>query len=151
VVCQSRLTELLDYAPETGKFCWKVRRKAHGGYVLPDDVAGHLSDRGYVFIGIDGVIYRAHRLAWLYVTGLMPDTQIDHVNGDRADNRWGNLRSATNALNAQNLRRPHRDNRTGYLGVTKHAGGKFAAHISIDGKVRHIGLFADAISAHKAY
>lgn len=149
-ITAAALRSLLTYDPETGRFHWRVRRNAHGGPVMPGDEAGHKADDGHVLIGVDGRVYRAHRLAWLYVHGVMP-ARVMHRNGQRDDNRLDNLQPGTPAQIARNLQRPHRDNLTGRLGVTLHAGGKYAAHICTAGRVRHIGLFATADAAHQAY
>ena len=109
-----RLREVLDYGPDTGVFTWKIRTNSR---VKVGDVAGALRPDGYIQISIDGRLHRAHRLAWLYVTGESPPDQIDHINGVRDDNRIANLRLATSAENKQNLRRAKSRNKTGFLGV----------------------------------
>jgi len=147
-----KLKTLLSYSPETGCFTWRVRRNASGGPVTPGDQAGHLRDNGYTIIGIDGKIYRAHRLAWLYHYGVEPPKLIDHINGNRSDNRICNLREVTVSQNAQNTYKPHRDSRTGKLGVTQSKEtGSFLAHISVGGRTRHLGSFKTAEAAADAY
>lgn len=83
ILSAKRLREILDYNPETGVFKWKVmlahRRK-------PGDVAGNLS-HGYIEIGIENRSYRAHHLAWLYIHGELPQVMIDHIDGNRSNNR----------------------------------------------------------------
>jgi len=103
-------------------------------------------------IGIDGTYYYAHRLAWLYVYGRWPHPEVDHKNGDFTDNRLRNLREATRLQNSWNKRRPHANNKTGLLGVSwKARNKKWCAQIKAFGKVTHIGLFNDPVSAHRAY
>lgn len=97
---------------------------------------------------IGGQIYSAHRLAWLAHYGSEPPAQIDHINGDRADNRIANLRSATNQENSQN--RAARKNACGYTGVSKHF-RKYIAHIRDGDSIRHLGLFGTPEEAHAAY
>lgn len=92
----------------------------------------------------------AHRLAWLYVHGEWPSKHLDHLNGNRTDNRIENLRQVSVAENAENTRRPHRDNKSGYLGVCKKR-GKWLAVIQIKGKYTRIGLFDTPEMAHEAY
>ncbi len=89
---------LLNYDPETGYFYWKVSR----GGRKAGTRAGSKNANGYLKIRIKGTDYRAHRLAWLFVTGDWPDHDIDHVNGNRLDNRFENLRDVTHAVNHRN-------------------------------------------------
>ena len=83
-----RLRQLLDYSPETGLFYWRVKR----GSVAAGTEAGTWHGNGYRKIHIDGVPHLAHRLAWLYVHGEHPTGEIDHRNGNPADNRISKLR-----------------------------------------------------------
>ena len=100
---------------------------------------------------IDEREYSAHRLAWLYVHGAWPTGQIDHINGDRGDNRISNLRDVTPALNTQNQRRAARSNKSsGLLGVTANR-GRWLAQISIGGKSRNLGRYATPEEAHAVY
>lgn len=96
---QNRLKELLRYDPLTGVFYW-LNPTAY--CMHPGDVAGFVDYTGYAYIKIDRVKYSAHRLAWLYVHGSMPDEQIDHVNNNRSDNRISNLRLASRSQNMMN-------------------------------------------------
>ena len=79
-----RLREVLDYDPDTGVFTRKVRTASS---VKVGDVAGSLNGKGYIRIRVDGRLYFAHRLAWLYVHGEWPVDQVDHINGIKNDNR----------------------------------------------------------------
>ncbi|WP_082492943.1 HNH endonuclease signature motif containing protein [Acidovorax sp. Leaf160] len=90
-------------------------------------------------------------MAWLYVNGAWPDGQIDHINGNRADNRIANLRVCSNADNGQN-RGVNANNRSGSPGVSFHSKAqKWQAHIGIQG-VRHaLGFFASKEDAAAAY
>lgn len=87
-----RLKELLTYDPETGVFIWRGWRS---GSAVAGSVAGSLHSDGYVCIKIGRCLYRAHRLAFLYMTGSRPIGQVDHINMNRADNRWCNLRETS--------------------------------------------------------
>ena len=142
-----RLRELLDYDQETGVFTRKVKLCNR---VKVGDVAGYLNRKGYIHIRVDGRSHKAHRLAWLYVHGVWPQSGIDHINGIKDDNRIINLREATHSDNQQNLRKPHADNKIGLLGVSR-SQGKFKAQINVDGKVRTIGRFHTPEAAHAAY
>lgn len=118
--------------------------------MLAGDVAGCRTSRGYSVLAVDGVLYRAHRLAWFYVTGAWPQGEVDHINGQRADNRFLNLRVVTGAINSQNRRRANGNSRTGLLGVYPHKTG-FQARIMVSGSRRHLGTFQTAEAAHAAY
>lgn len=141
------LTSLLHYDPETGVFRWKVDRQGHA---RAGDVAGSRPPYGYVDIMVGGRRYGAHRLAWFYVHGKWPDGQIDHMNCVRDDNRISNLRDVPGSINRQNLRSPHRDNQTGFLGVMKN-GRRFAARIQVDHKYQNLGNFKTPEEAASAY
>ena len=151
------LRKLLDYNPETGEFYWKVDRVCiHAG-----TKAGIVHHRGYVTITIKGKSYLAHRLAWLHYYGEWPANdmyQIDHINGNRADNRIINLRLATKSNNASNRKVPI-CNTSGVIGVAFSAKAKrWIAYINAGeydstfrGRKRiHLGSFIDFESAVKA-
>src|SRR5690349_20811660 len=111
-----KVRQVLSYDAITGQFTWRVSK---GLRVRAGGNAGFVAqgaNTGYVIIGIDGRQYRAHRLAWFYVTGEWPPDEIDHINGNRADNRWANLRPATVAENQRNRAKSKR-NTSGYKGV----------------------------------
>lgn len=144
---QSRLKELLHYDPKTGVFIWKISR----GKRKAGSVAGGFSSYGYVEIRIDTVSYKAHRLAFLFVTGEIP-VEVDHINGVRTDNKWVNLRSCTTGENKQNLGGAKSNSKTGLLGSSFHkSSGKYRAAICVDRVITEIGYFATAELAHEAY
>lgn len=144
---QDRLKELLSYDPETGFFTWLIYRNCNsrvGGR------AGTINTRGYRAINIEGCVLLAHRLAWFYMNGVWPDSDIDHKSGIRDDNRWANLRVLSRAQNMQNLHTHHKDNKTGYLGVVPYK-SRFTAHIRINGKNKYVGTYDTPELAHAAY
>lgn len=129
-----------SYDPETGLFM----SKAHGRHV------GAVNSRGYAELKINSKNYKAHRLAWLYMTGAWPADQIDHINAVRSDNRWINLRAATHSENQQNLRKPRVTNSSGHTGVRwRGEVRKWAADICRNGKriVRYFDSKQEAIAA----
>lgn len=142
---QKYLKEILHYTPDTGEFIWKVRiaRRVHIG-----DIAGCLSPRGYITIVISGKIYLAHRLAFLYMTGVMPE-QADHDNHIRNDNKWKNLNKATNTTNQRN-QSLFKNNKSGCMGVCwSKASNKWVASIKVNGKRIYLGLHSELADAAK--
>lgn len=139
------LREDLSYDPVTGEF---RRTREVSSNARVGSIAGALHRNGYRYIGLRGRSYRACRLAWLYMTGSWPVALVDHANCDTADDRWENLREATNSQNAANARL-RRDTRTGFKGV-KRLGRKWQARIGGSGQ-QHLGTFDTAEEAHDAY
>ena len=151
MLTQARLKELLHYDPETGVFTWRADRRGHRN-IRAGDVAGHKTPKGYVVIGIGGKVYKAHRLAWLYLHGAWPAEDIDHRFGVSAGNGVGNLREATHAQNAHNQHRAQRNNRSGLLGASWYGrDGTWRAKIVVGGKQKHLGYFATPEAAHEFY
>lgn len=147
MITYQRLRELLIYCPETGKFSWRGVRANR----LPEQSVGWISWNGYHCLGVDNHIYRAHRLAWLYVTGEWPKADIDHINGTRSDNRWNNLREATRGQNLANKRMDSR-NTSGFKGVSwSRKCKKWQAHIKVNRKSQFLGFFESKEMAHMAY
>lgn len=145
----TRLREVLDYCPQTGVFTWRqqVRKTVSIG-----SVATANGGNGYLRIRVGRRVFQAHRLAWLYVHGVWPAHVIDHINGDRADNRIDNLRDVTPQVNIQNQRSPIRSSSSGLLGACKDKqSGKWRSQITIEGVTQYLGLFDTAQQAHEAY
>lgn len=146
---QSRLLEVVSYSQETGLFTRKIRTC---NKVKVGDMPNCLNSEGYIHFRVYGQLHKAHRLAWLAVTGRPPVGQIDHINGDRKDNRFCNLREVTNSQNQQNRRNARKDNKSStHMGVG-HYKGKWRSRIQIDKKSVWLGLFdteADAVEAYK--
>ena len=144
----ARLRELLSYDSATGIFRRLVSTSSNA---KAGDVAGSLSNKGYLLIYVDGSRYLAHRLAWLYVHGAWPDDQLDHWNGIRSDNWIENLRKATNDQNQQN-RVASRGSTSGHLGVCWHSSNKrWMAQIMIGKKTKYLGYFSSVEEASAAY
>ncbi|WP_320728213.1 HNH endonuclease [Enterobacter ludwigii] len=137
---RERLMELLSYSPVTGRFTWIKS----GPGVTVGKVAGNSSgNKGYVRIKIDGHLYLAHRLAWLYVYGSWPKEEIDHVNLIRDDNRISNLREASRAQNSRN-KHLRKDNSSGDKGVYWHKGShKWQVSSGLNGNLFYLGLYDD--------
>ena len=146
---QERLKEVLHYSRETGIFTWLITANRNGAAI--GDEAGWLRDNGYRMIAINGVDYRAHRLAWFYIYGEWPE-QIDHKDHIRRHNWIDNLRDVSSSENGKNQSIPKR-NKSGIIGVRWHAQKcKWHAQIGVDMKKIHLGYFTcieDAAEARK--
>lgn len=148
-----RLRELLDYDPATGAWTWLVDR---GPKVKAGDVAGskHWYKKDKTFrrvIKIEDRLYLASRLAFLYLKSRWPHGQVDHQNTDTIDDRWKNLREATQTQNMYN-RKTQRNNHLGVKGIRKR-GNRFSARIKTDGKSLFLGSFEtmeEAAAVHLA-
>jgi hypothetical protein len=149
MLTQERLKEVLEYDPASGNFIWKKRISIRCSV---GEIAGKLGPQGYVLIGIDKKQYRAHRLVWLYFFAKFPTEDLDHINGNRADNRLNNLREVSRSVNNQNQRSGKSNNKTGYLGVSIHSKSpKFVATIKLNNKTKYLGLFKTPEEAYEVY
>lgn len=145
---QAKLKSLLSYDAETGIF---VRLKSFPN-ALKGDVAGSRDKDGYLTIKLLGKSYKAHRLAWLYVHGVWPKGQMDHIFHIKDDNRIVKIRDASHVINGRN--RPlNKNNTTGFNGVSFiKREGVFRASIRVNGKPIILGRFKDiedAIASRK--
>jgi hypothetical protein len=151
IISQERLKAFLSYDPDTGIF----RRLISGGGSKVGRIAGCRKCRdGYTRIRVGDRLYLAQRLAWLYQTGQWPVTELDHKNGNRADNRFANLREATPILNGQNRRGPRSDNSHGYWGakfMPKQGEKPWLARIQVNCKMIYLGYFHTGEQAQAAY
>lgn len=141
------LESLLLYDPEAGHFAWRQQR---GNRIKVGSRAGAINTEGYVIIRVDRIEHRAHRLAFLFMTGETPAI-IDHINGNRADNRFSNLRAATPLINSINCKM-RKTNTSGHKGVSFFkASGRWQASIRVNRKRLHLGLFETPELAGEAY
>lgn len=139
MITQADLKARLHYDPDTGTF---TRLKGMGK-------VGRITTNGYLQVMVIGERHMAHRLAWLYMYGEWPSTQLDHINQDRLDNRIENLRLASNKQNGENVRL-FKHNTSGYRGVSRKPSGKWVADIKQHGKTIHLGLFQCKAQAARA-
>jgi len=152
MINQDLLRELFDYDAASGHLLWRFRDQKHftaqNQYTTwnkrySGNVAGRANERGYRTIAVFDKLYSAHRLVWLYVTGEEPQGQIDHINGDKDDNRISNLRCVSNAENCRNKSLSKR-NSTGFTGVTPYfynGRNLWVARIRVNGELKHLGYF----------
>lgn len=148
MLTHDQVRKALNYCPDTGEFTWCGRHGCRGD----GGRAGRVTDRGYINIAIDGRAYRAHRLAWLYQFGVWPSAEIDHINGQRSDNRIANLREATRTQNSANQRA--RGSIASFKGVHIKSGNlqkKFEARIWTGEKYKTLGTFSTPEEANAAY
>jgi hypothetical protein len=134
---------ILDYDSESGLLTWKYRENipANWNTKYAGEEAGYINNQGYQFIGINGSRYLAHRLAWLIVTGEWPKDKIDHEDGDPSNNKFSNLREATQQENNRN-RKTNSNNTSGVKGVYWNKPcQKWQVQIKIDGTSTHLGYF----------
>lgn len=145
----ARLRELLHYDPETGVFT-RLTRSAWN--VVRGSNAGTVTRQGYIQISVDGRSYLAHRLAILFVRGEFPECEVDHIDGVKSNNALLNIRCVDLFVNHQNIRSAHKDNKTGFLGVSfRKDVGKFSANIYSNSRNVPLGWFETPQEAHAAY
>jgi hypothetical protein len=144
-----RVRALLEYNPETGEFKHRVAR----GNRHPGQPAGAINGEGRRTVVIDRVIYGGSRLAWFYMTGAWPQHQVDHIDTDRSNDRWVNLRDVPASLNAQNVRKPqNRKQKSKLLGARWcNSRKKWKAAIRINRKEKWLGYFETDQEASEAF
>lgn len=143
---QAKLKESLLYDAATGLFSWRVKPNRN---IKIGATAGCKKD-GYVQIRLDKKSYLAHRLAWLYVHGVTPDEFVDHIDGDKSNNRITNLRPATMSQNRQNIRSATKNSKTGVKGVCLFR-DKFRSSITIGSRYIFLGDYNTIHEAASAY
>lgn len=145
----SRLKEILHYDEITGQFTYVVSR----GKFKSGDPAGTLLEDGRIDIHIDYKVNRAHRLAWLYVTGEWPKNEIDHKDGNPSNNAFSNLRDVTSTVNKQNQKVAKAGKKySALLGAQWcKQSQKWKSSIKSCGKIIHIGFFDSEQAAHEGY
>lgn len=138
-ITQKEIMEYLEYDPDSGIF---TARKRHGTRWIEGKQVGHKNKAGYITVSLLGKIRKAHRLAWIYVHGEdIENYEIDHVNGDKSDNRICNLRLSTHQQNMFNMKKKSTNN-SGVKGVHfDRRCNKWRAQTSINKKRVHLGLF----------
>lgn len=147
LLTQDELLRELSYHPDTGIF---TARRSNGRRKA-GVVAGVNTSNGYLAAMVKRKNYLMHRLAWLYMTGEWPKGQIDHVDGNKSNNAFLNLREATDSQNQYN-RKKQNNNTSGFKGVSWHKKtGRFRAYINSNGKHISLGYYATADEAHMAY
>ncbi len=131
MINQKLIDELLIYNQQEGAFYWRHRR----GPVKAGARAGSITKDGYWVIGIKFVLIREHHLVWFMETGLFPpkEKHVDHINRNRLDNRFSNLRLADQWQNLGNCKLS-KNNTTGHRNVVFNRKNKsYQVQISVNG------------------
>lgn len=133
-----QLKSVLSYSPETGQFTWLI---SPSNSVPVGSKAGSIQNTGYWAVSLWNRKYLCHRLAFLYMEGSWPNSQVDHINSIRSDNRWCNLRHATNSQNGFNKRAIRSS--TGIKNVYKNGRG-YLVRLTINGVDKCLGTYSDS-------
>lgn len=136
----------LEYDPETGIFT----RKVASSHAKAGAQCLSLNTKGYIEFNVLGKLVKAHRLAFFVMTGQWPPLQIDHIDGNKQNNKWSNLRQVDNKANCENKKSPNKNNCSGVKGITAR-GKKWEARIRSEGKLHYLGVFETPEIAHAAY
>lgn len=140
------LRRLISYDPATGQFVRMAPKALFGKVAAP-----HEQSCGYMQIVVNRRLYYAHRLAWLLMTGAWPASQVDHIDGDRKNNRFANLREASPSENQQNIKRKS-NNTSGFPGVSwSNKAQLWKAQIGCNGRKKHISYRATPEEAYSDY
>lgn len=140
------IAEWFIYDPSTGLL---RHRNARPNGRSGGTIAGSLQSGGYRQVRYMGRAHYAHRVAWLLMTGDWPAEEIDHIDHDRSNNQWSNLRVVTRSENMQNQKPRSRE---GSKGIFFRADrGKWRARIRVNGRIKNLGQFETAEEAHAAY
>jgi hypothetical protein len=143
IVTQKTLHDLLDYFPETGVFIWKVDR---GLNRCKNKMAGAVNKHGYMYIGINGKSYSAHRLAWMWMNACWPTDEIDHKDRNKLNNSIHNLRESDDFKQQQNM--PIRKGSISeYTGVSPTKNGTWRAYINVNRKRLSLGTYKTKVEA----
>lgn len=147
ILTQDELKRQLHYNPETGIF---TRLVSNSSRVKLGDIAGYLTKNGYIGVKVNDKQHYAHRLAFLYMDGMFPPAEVDHIDCVRDNNAWDNLRHATRSENQRNMEKPS-NNTSGYRGVCfNKARAKYQARCNVDGKMVYLGLYNTPELAYEA-
>ena len=151
MLTQVRLKELLAYDPKTGVFT-RVGARGNGGYWRAGSIAGSVNKvNGYVEIWVDKKSYTGHRLAFLAMTGEFPSQNVDHIDLNRSNNVWANLRASTQLQNTWNMPKS-KSNTSGFKGVSRRKDtGRWGARIKAEGQYLSLGSFDTPTAAAEAY
>jgi hypothetical protein len=149
------LRQRLSYDPETGRLYWRYHEKmpTRWNSRWTGVAAGRISQCGYNQVAIYGIRYPSHRIIWAMSYGAWPNGEIDHIDGNRLNNRLGNLRDVSRTENSRNMALRH-DSTSGITGVCWDKNrSKWIAQIRVNRIRLNLGRFnsfEEAIAARKA-
>ncbi len=149
---RNRVMQVISYNPVSGEFRNLIRRSN----ALAGDISGNIGPNGYLTIMIDYRSYYAHHLAILIQTGLLPPkkSHVDHIDGNKSNNRISNLRVTTSSLNGHNRKKANKNSSTGHRGIYLRPSGKIYAKVVIQRQQISIGTFCtieEAVVARKEF
>jgi hypothetical protein len=143
----NRVRDLFDYNPQTGAL---IRKRTVSNNAKSGDIVGWRNSDGYLNVRVDNVSYKVHQIVWLHVTGTWPSGVIDHINRDKKDNRFCNLRDTTVQTNNIN-KGPRKDSKTGIPNVTwRDRDKRFYVACRRNGKQNYGGSFT-SLEGAKAF
>jgi hypothetical protein len=138
-----RLREVLSYDPDTGNFFWRFKKPGRNMF----KPVGTITSYGHLCTTIDGEFYYMHRLAWLYMKGVLPEDIIDHIDCNPSNNKWSNLRQASRSQNGTNC-----VPRGKWKGVSwSRPWKKWVARLQENKTRKHLGYFDCPAAAHFVY
>lgn len=147
IITREQVLEVLKYEPSKGFLYWRNCK----GRKNPNVPAGSWMRNGYRNIKISGGQYLVHRIIWLIETGEWPENQLDHIDMNKSNNRFSNLRQATTSQNNAN-REKYKNNASGYKGVIWHKHTrKWRAAIGVNGKSTYLGIYDSPEEAARIY
>lgn len=150
ILTQEELKERVNYNPDSGIFTWKSKSDPRSSIKIGAEINCKDKD-GYLRVFISYKYYKLHRLAWFYVYGVWPKYQIDHINGDKKDNRISNLRDISQSANMQNIHKANINKLSGLPRGIYFEFGKYRARIKIKNKIKNLGSFVLLSEAVDAY
>jgi len=163
-ISQEQINSIISYDPVTGFFHWLTRfsnsksdnifNSLYSGKIAGGFVSSKNSKTKYITIKIHGKAYKAHRLAFLIMTGVLPE-EVDHIDHDGTNNKWSNLRGSNRKDNSKNLPK-QKSNKTGVIGVNWHKNAKKWQARAVDQDGRRVDLgryddFDEAVRVRKEY
>jgi HNH endonuclease len=143
MLTQEALKNKLTYDPETGFFTWLSSGKK----------AGNLGQNGYNYVRVNYILYLASRLAHLYMLGVWPSQEIDHIDRNPSNDSWKNLRAASYTENKWNRKRSMKT-KSGFKGVfsdSRNRTNPWYARITVNRKLLFLGGFKDPAEAARVY